>query len=723
LDAGFNPGAGINTKQIRFVAVQDDGKILIWGAFTNVLGLARLNPDGTVDAGFEAQLGGGSVDGFAPLPGGGLLVAATISNAYRVLRLLPSGQVDSAYSDTNGLDRRVNIIVPLSDGRALLGGQFTQIGGVGRAGVALLTADGHVDSKFVPDPKFKSGHNGINTAAVQTDGEYLLTGSIAWADQPEATRIVRLLPDGTLDTTFGLGGSVQARPLGGPLGIWRIQPLHSGGLLAAGSFSGFNDITRLCVARLKEDGSVDATFDAGAGLWSASPLYGAVVTSVAVVGNGKLVIGGAFTAHGDAARPGLARLNHDGTLDRSFVPALSTNWFSYQVHALSDGRLLVLEWEYLIMGGQQLVRLQSDGSLDNSFHCPQVDVMVERMTPLANGKIFIGGYDLRQVDSEGRENLARLNADGTLDRDCVPGVSFKSFYLQLAGDYWSSAFLDFHALHDGKVLVVMLVAGRSGQPPVLLIRLDTRGALDPGFNLVATGKSDPKANSSAARLITEQADGKLLLAGDFDLVNGVPRQGLARLNADGILDEAFHVVFSPADFLIISAMVLQPDGKIVLAGSFNTVQGIPRRGLARLLPDGALDQMFDPGPGFEASLSSGSWIGALALQEDGQLVAGGRFFGYDGFAADNIVRIFGGDQVRIAPPQILAGTLERAMDGLFQFLVAAPRNQTVTVQAASSLAPATWNPVWTNKAGSGPMRFTDRDAAAKSRRFYRAVSP
>ena len=87
------------------------------------------------------------------------------------------------------------------------------------------------------------------------------------------------------------------------------------------------------------------------------------------------------------------------------------------------------------------------------------------------------------------------------------------------------------------------------------------------------------------------------------------------------------------------------------------------------------------------------------------------------------MRIFGGDQVRVAPPRFLAGSLEYPAGGMFQFLVTAPRNQTVVIEATSSLRPATWTPILTNRAGSGPLVFTDSEAPAHPRRFYRAVSP
>jgi uncharacterized delta-60 repeat protein len=192
---------------------------------------------------------------------------------------------------------------------------------------------------------------------------------------------------------------------------------------------------------------------------------------------------------------------------------------------------------------------------------------------------------------------------------------------------------DMAAQPDGKPIIAggFAVAGgliRHSIARLRIARLKEDGAVDDTFDAGA-GLWTPKSYPASVYALAPASDGKLVIAGGFSAVAYTTRHGLARLN---------------------------PDGKIVLAGRFEQVQGANRRDVGRLLPDGALDPVFDPGPGFELRSDYGPLINALALQPDGRLVAGGWFTSYDGFAADNVVRIFGGDQVRIAPPQILAGT-------------------------------------------------------------------
>jgi uncharacterized delta-60 repeat protein len=92
--------------------------------------------------------------------------------------------------------------------------------------------------------------------------------------------------------------------------------------------------------------------------------------------------------------------------------------------------------------------------------------------------------------------------------------------------------------------------------------------------------------------IAVQADGKILIAGNFTTLDGVGRTAIARLNADGTLDTAFTTSTNAGSS--VYAIALQADGDILIGGSFTAVNGISRRGIARLNADGTLDTTFNP---------------------------------------------------------------------------------------------------------------------------------
>lgn len=88
-----------------------------------------------------------------------------------------------------------------------------------------------------------------------------------------------------------------------------------------------------------------------------------------------------------------------------------------------------------------------------------------------------------------------------------------------------------------------------------------------------------------------QPDGKILVGGGFDTVNGNPQNGLARLNADGSLDAGFEI--GSGVNLRIRNFVVQPDNKTLIVGDFTEYNGINRRAIARLNPNGSLDLSFE----------------------------------------------------------------------------------------------------------------------------------
>lgn len=110
-----------------------------------------------------------------------------------------------------------------------------------------------------------------------------------------------------------------------------------------------------------------------------------------------------------------------------------------------------------------------------------------------------------------------------------------------------------------------------------------------------------------------QADGKILVGGEFFGMGGQPRANIARLNGDGTLDESFN----PGAGGVVWSLAVQPDGKILVGGNFTMLGGQPRSFVGRLKGDGMLDSGFNPG--------ANSFVSSTVLQEDGKILVGGYF--------------------------------------------------------------------------------------------------
>jgi len=116
-----------------------------------------------------------------------------------------------------------------------------------------------------------------------------------------------------------------------------------------------------------------------------------------------------------------------------------------------------------------------------------------------------------------------------------------------------------------------------------------------------------------------QPDGKIIIGGEFRTVKGRVRNRIARLNSDGSDDASFNTALDAAQpyYMSVGTVVLQPDGRILIGGGFETVSGAGRTNFARLNPDGTLDNTFNP------VLLSGTYaggVGFIALQSDGKMV-------------------------------------------------------------------------------------------------------
>lgn len=185
------------------------------------------------------------------------------------------------------------------------------------------------------------------------------------------------------------------------------------------------------------------------------------------------------------------------------------------------------------------------------------------MEELPDGKILIGGNFLT-VNSVSRNFLARLNATGTLDTSFIPVLG--------PNNVSEVGVTSFVAQPDGKVIVGGYFTSVGGVPRNRLVRLNADGSLDPGFQA--------NLNDRPYTLLL-QADGKVIVSGILGRVNGEPRTGIVRLHADGSLDASFN----PRQMTGVptfASMVMQADGTLLVAGNFSTMNGIGSGGLARL---------------------------------------------------------------------------------------------------------------------------------------------
>ena len=213
----------------------------------------------------------------------------------------------------------------------------------------------------------------------------------------------------------------------------------------------------------------------------------------------------------------------------------------------------------------------------------------------ADGKVVVGGL-FTSLYGFARTNIARLNADGTVDPMFSPAV---------LGDSSPWGTVQCLAIQsDGKILVGGTFTNLAGQKRYNLGRLNTDGTPDPAFAPVADG-----AISSLAL----QPDGKILVGGSFTSLAGPRIPGLGRLNPNGKIDSSFRTSFS-GGLLTVYCLAIDQQGRILAGGMFTGIGAQKRSNLARLEQDGSLDGLFQAG-------SVGS-VRCIAVQSTGKIVVG-----------------------------------------------------------------------------------------------------
>ncbi len=181
---------------------------------------------------------------------------------------------------------------------------------------------------------------------------------------------------------------------------------------------------------------------------------------------------------------------------------------------------------------------------------------------------------------------------------------------------------------DGRVVVAGNFEFVGGRPRRSVARLDALGNPDPGFD------AGSGVDGTVAALAVQPTDGRILVGGRFRQVQGQPRTALARLEPDGRLDADFAPRLAGTPAPVVKAVLVQPDGRILLAGRFQEVEGRPRDGLARLRPDGSLDPDFEPGLGLQGGVALD-----LALDAKGRVLVAGNFSVVDTWASAGVARL------------------------------------------------------------------------------------
>src|SRR5881227_2329629 len=339
LDTTFDPGTGAD-GEITAAVLQSDGRIVVAGRFTSFNGsthnrVCRLNANGSVDQTFG--LGNGinnaalalALQSDGRIIVGGQFSQIDLTPRFNLARLNTDGSVDLSFDPGNGPNGDVNAIVIQSDGRIVIGGTFIGYDGFARGGVARVQGNGALDPSF--DSGVGTGGN-VFALALQHDGEIVLGGRFVQYAGTNRTFIARVFGDGSLDFAFNPVPNDWVQSLA-------VEPDDR--ILVGGFFTGINGFGCNRIARLNTNGSVDLTFDPGAGCVGSLTNDATQVRSIALQQFGRLLAGGVFTSYDNQLRDNIVRV---------FGNAASFQNLSARAHVFTGERILIAG--FIIQGSE-----------------------------------------------------------------------------------------------------------------------------------------------------------------------------------------------------------------------------------------------------------------------------------------------------------------------------------------------------------------------------------
>jgi uncharacterized delta-60 repeat protein len=618
LDTGFTP-PNISNGDVRSIAVQADGKVIAVGTFTTVGSVTRnrvvrLNPDGSLDTDFATAIGSasnGDVKVVAIEPSGTILLGGSISSwngtsigNTGLVRLSAEGSylgtTNAIWPSTNGIQD----ILPLSNGNVLVSYDTTSSS---HQKVRRLNASLTHDTSFVFGT---SSNRRAENMALAADGDYLFAGNGG---------LLKVSADGTSVTS--LSG----------FQTYDVLRQWNGKILQARS----SNLSRLLV-----DGTTDPSF-----VVSTQP--NGIVNRFAARGDGKVWVGGNFSTYNGTTVNRLFLLNSDVipiaitrqpaaltladpgsnvtlTVEASGISAISYQWFrNGSPIPGANGPNLVLENVTIANNGDYTCTVTNLQGSDTSQVAELIilDAPVILSQTTAPVEILEGGGFILTVNAIGvptlsyewrRNNVPLVNGPGVSGAD-GPTLTITNAPTTLAGSFTA---------------VVTNSIDSATSTPVVVDVLENQAAMAPGFA--------PPTITGTVRQVYPLPGGKVLIGGDFTSASDGSNTSGARLavvNADGSIEPVAGLSADGPVYAIRDG----GDGKILIAGNFNLVNGEIRRRVARLNANLSLDLDFDASTGF-------GQFGGLALdvarEASGTIMVAGQFGDFNADpAADYVVRL------------------------------------------------------------------------------------
>ncbi len=520
-----------------------------------------------------------------------LLLLATLATAQIPRPDSTFGRFGAAWRNIYPTDDQAFGVALRPDGRAVVTGRTT-VDSVPQMAVFQYKTDGTLDLDFHWNGKGALTFNTLPSAAhavvVDAEGRVVLAGYITTAEG-EQFGLVRLLPDGTYDPSFGNKGWVTTDFNGGQdqANALAIQP--DGRIVAAG-FTRKNKDADFALARYLPDGSLDATFGTGGLTTSKIDTLADIIRDIVIQTNGRIVVCG------------------------TSVDPLGFNYPAYFATAryTTEGKLDV------VFGGTGVSRYDVGGDEESDI------ARAVALTP--TGQIVVAGYS--SVSLASKISVVRYRPNGLIDTNFGNlGVAQTAIFAN-SGNFCT----DILALADNSLLLTGMAENVDFKDAFLFKMLEN-GSPDPSFgqNGKVVRSLSPKDDNAYG--ITQRPDGRILVVGDTRKDGDFYTDAaVLQFNANGSNDATFGSGGAVVEDLgtsedLGSAVLVRPDGRIWVGGRAFNDYYFPNSDwiLLRFQANGHTDSTFGERGGKIFDFSNDyDGIAEAILQPSGKIVAGGQ---------------------------------------------------------------------------------------------------
>jgi uncharacterized delta-60 repeat protein len=595
-DTSFNVGTGFGNQAYRIVR-QTDGKVIVGGIFASYSGstvnrIVRLNTNGTIDTSFNIGTGFPNassqvLDILIQTDGKILVVGAALSpysgstGASTVIRINSDGTKDTTFNPGTGFNQNATALATESSGKILVAGNFTSYSGSSVNRLVRLNTDGTIDTSLNIGTGFDTFTASPGNSQLYVDSNnniYALSTFTSYSGSTDARYIVKIQPSGAIDTTFVTAtASFNDSARGFNVNGFAYCLIPSGSsFIIGGAFTSYKVPRIERTVMIDSQGNVSSSFNMG------GTGFDTTIYTYATQSDGKIIAGGNFTSYSGSSVSRLIRLNRNGTYDTSFNVGAGFNSNVMDVKIQSDDKVIVVG-QFTTYSGSAvngIVRLNTNGTRDTSFNVGnglQTSAIGNNCKIQSDGKVVVVG-SFATYSGSARANIARINTDGTLDTTFNIGTGLNGTPQAVI------------IQSDGKIITGGAFTSYSGSSVNRIVRINTNGTYDTSFN-VGTGLA------AGVYSFALQSDNKIICANGSSTYSGSTNRYIIRINTDGTLDTGFNAnasAFLTSQGPSWNGLAVDSSGSIYWGNNFTTFSGsfVPNR-IVKLNTNGSVDETFN----------------------------------------------------------------------------------------------------------------------------------